>query len=171
MGDLPGSPSVAPSPLFCTAPWGEGATTSFATAPILPDGAEPDCVGIRGLPRGAGGDRSVVNTARGREELRRTEAVSTPPYAALSVAAELTPFCPSSSFFSFLVSSRVAFLFCFRARGVAPGPKLRSPAPGPRSRRFIPLCAAPPRRGEKTLGRIERPWWPPSPPPRLGDVR
>jgi hypothetical protein len=31
MGDLPGSPSVAPSPLFCTALWGgKGAATGFA---------------------------------------------------------------------------------------------------------------------------------------------
>jgi hypothetical protein len=99
MGDLPGSPSVAPSPLFCTALWGEGAAASLATAPTLLDGAELDCVGVRGLPSGAGGDKSVVNTAaRGREEPRR--------------CLHRSRQCPrwSSSFFSFLVSSCVFLL-------------------------------------------------------------
>jgi hypothetical protein len=73
MGDLPGSPSVAPSPLFCTAPWRgrEGAAAGFARCPGSPG--------------------SVVNTAGGRKR-RRTEVVSTPLYAAPPVAAELTPF-------------------------------------------------------------------------------
>ena len=49
-----------PPPFFRTAPWGEVAAASLATAP---EGAEPHCVGVRGLPRGVGGDRTVVNTA------------------------------------------------------------------------------------------------------------
>jgi hypothetical protein len=127
MGDLLVSPSVAPFPLFCMAPWGEGVAASFATAPILSDGAEPDCMGIQRLPR--------------RIRQQGIDGLATPP------------FCPSSSFFYFLLSSHVGFLFCFRARGVAPGAQAAESGTGPISRRFIPLCAVPPRRGEQTLGR------------------
>jgi hypothetical protein len=150
MGDLPGSPSVAPSPLFCTAPWGGGggAAASPATAPTLPDGAEPDCVGVRGLPRGAGGDRSVVNTAaRGRDEPRRCLHRSTQRRRwprNLRLFFRLLP--------SFLFLFPPAF-FCFRARGVAPGAQVAESGAGPRSGRVIPLRAAAPRRGEQTLGR------------------
>jgi hypothetical protein len=154
MGDLPGSPSVAPSPLFCTALWGEAAAVSLATAPTLPDGAEPDCVGIRGLPRGAGGDRSVVNTAaRGRERNRggvytalRSAVGGRGTYAFLSVLFLL--------FFSCFLPRFFAFLFRFRARGVAHGAQAAESGTGPRSGRVIPLRAAPPRRGEQTPGRF-----------------
>jgi hypothetical protein len=113
MGDLLGSPSVAPSPLFCTALWGEGAATSLATALTLPDGAEPDCVGIRGLPRGAGGDRSVVNTAaRGRERNRggvytalRSAVGGRRTYAFLSVLFLLFFSCFLPRFFAFFFAS------------------------------------------------------------------
>jgi hypothetical protein len=146
MGDLPGSPSVAPSPLFCTAPWGEVAAASLATAPTLPDGAEPDCVGVRGLPRGAGGDRSVVNTAArgGVYTALRSAVGGRGTYAFFSVFFLL--------FFSCFLPRFFAFLFCFRARGVAPGAQVAESGAGPRSGRVIPLRAAPPRRGEQTPG-------------------
>jgi hypothetical protein len=110
---------------------------------------------------------------------RGTEAVSTPLYAAPSVAAELTPFCPSSSFFSFLVSSRVFLLFFFASgRGaLLTGPKLRNPAParevaessrsvrrrrGEESRR-APLGSV----GDIVSDRALPVAWAPSPPPRM----
>jgi hypothetical protein len=82
MGDLPGSPSVAPSPLFCTALWGgEGVAAGLPSCPSSP--------------------RSVVNTIGGQKH-RHTEVVSTPLYVAPLVATELAPFSPSSSFSLFL---------------------------------------------------------------------
>jgi hypothetical protein len=148
MGDLPGSPSVAPSPLFGTAPWGEGAVASLAAAPTLPDGAEPDCMGVRGLPRGPGGDRSVVNTAaRGREEPRRCLHRSTQHRRwprNLRLFVRLLPF------FLFLFPP---MFFCFRLRGVAPGAQVAESDADPRSGTVIPLRAAPSRRGEQMLGR------------------
>jgi hypothetical protein len=132
MGDLPGSPSVAPSPLFCTALWGgKGAVVGFARCPGSPG--------------------SVVNTAGGQKR-RRTEVVSTPLYAASPVAAELAPFSPSSSFSLFLFPPLLCFPFCFRARGVAPGARVAECGTGPRSRRFIVLRAAPPGRREQMRG-------------------
>jgi hypothetical protein len=109
MGDLPGSPSVAPSPLFCTALWGgrEGAMTGFARCPGSPG--------------------SVVNTTRGRKR-RRTEVVSTPLYAAPPVAAELAPFSPSSSFSLFLFPPCFVFPFASGREELLRGPELRNAA-------------------------------------------
>jgi hypothetical protein len=103
MGDLPGSPSVAPSPLFCTAPWGEPRD--------CPDSPGWCGTGLRGRPGASTRRRrGQIGGQHRRPRAGGTEAVSTPLYAAPSVAAELTPFCPSSSFFSLLVSSRVFLL-------------------------------------------------------------
>jgi hypothetical protein len=165
MGDLPGSPSVAPSPLFCTAPWGEPRD--------CPDSPGWCGTGLRGRPGASTRRRrGQIGGQHRRPRAGGTEAVSTPLYAAPSVAAELTPFCPSSSFFSLLVSSRVFFA---SGRGaLLPGPRLRNPAPArevAESSRSVRR-----RRGEESkrwVGpfRIERSRWPPSPPPRPGDVR
>ena len=56
-------------------------------------------------------------------------------------------------FFSCFLPRSFAFLFRFRARGVAHGAQVAESGTGPRSGRVIPLRAAPPRRGEQTLGR------------------
>jgi hypothetical protein len=166
MGDLLGSPSVAPSPLFCTAPWGEGVAASFSTTLILPDGAEPDCVGIRGLPRSIGGERSVVIIACGRNGAQRqcqhrgprarnqggvytalrSDVGGRGTYAFLSVFFLL--------FFSCFLLHFFDFLFCFRARGVAPGAQVAgSPTPALEDTESSTFRAAAPTRGSQTLGR------------------
>ena len=58
-----------------------------------------------------------------------------------------------SVFFLLFFSCFPPAFFCFRARGVAPGARVAESGAGPRSGRVIPLRAAPPRRGEQTLGR------------------
>ena len=171
MGDLPGSPSVAPSPLFCTALWGEGASRLPRLSRMVRNRTAWASGGFHAAPEGT--DRWSTPPPEGG---RGTEAVSTPLYAVPSVAAELTPFCPSSSFFSFLVSSRVLLLFSFASgRGaLLLGPELRNSASArevAESSRSVRR-----RRGEESkrwVGpfRIERSWWPPPPPPRPGDVR
>jgi hypothetical protein len=102
MGDLPGSPSVAPSPLFCTALWRgrEGAG------------------GLRTLPRFSW----IGRQHRRGWKRRRTEVVSTPLYAAPPVAVELMPFSPSSSFSLFLFPPRFVFPFASGERSCSGGP-------------------------------------------------
>jgi hypothetical protein len=92
MGDLPGSPSVAPSPLFFMTPWRgrEGAAVGFSCFPDSP--------------------RSVINTKEGWKR-RRTEVVSATLYAASPVAAKLTNFSSSCSFSLFLFPPRFFFPF------------------------------------------------------------
>jgi hypothetical protein len=108
MGDFPGSPSVAPSLPFCTAPWGgKGAMVGFT--------------------RCSGSPESVVNTVEGQKRWR-TEVVSTPLYAAPPVAAKLAPFSPSSSFSLFLFRPCFVFPFSSRREELLRGPKLQNVA-------------------------------------------
>jgi hypothetical protein len=136
MGDLPGSPSVAPSPLFLHGSVG---------------GGRRDCPGgcgtaLRGRPgastrrrRGQiGGQHRRPRRCLHRSTQRRRWPRN------LRLFVRLLP--------SFLFLFPPAF-FCFRARGVAPGAQLAESGAGPRSGRVVPLRAAPPRRGEQTLGR------------------
>jgi hypothetical protein len=113
--------------------------------------------GLRGHPgastrrrRGQIGGRDTA--ARGRERNRggvytalRSAVGGRGTYAFLSVLFLL--------FFSCFLPRSFAFLFRFRARGVAHGARVAESGTGPRSGRVIPLRAAPPRRGEQTLGR------------------
>jgi hypothetical protein len=158
MGDLPGSPSVAPSPFFARL---RGGREPRRASPDCPDSPGWCGTGLRGHPgastRHVGGDRSVVNTTpEGGRNSRHTEAVSTPPYAGAvggrGTYAFLSVFF--LLFFSCFLPHFFAFLFFFRARGVAPGAQAAESDTGLRSRRFIPLRVAPPRRGEQTLGRV-----------------
>jgi hypothetical protein len=166
MGDLPGSPSVAPSPLFSHGSVGGGSR-----------GEPRDCPGgcgtaLRGRPGASTRRRRGQNGGQHRRPRRclhrSTQRRRRPRNLRLFV-----PLLPS---LSFLVSSRVFLLFFFASgRGaLLPGPKLRNPAPArevAESSRSVRR-----RRGEESkrwVGpfRIERSRWPPSPPPRPGDVR
>jgi hypothetical protein len=110
MGDLPGSPSVAPSPLFCTAPCGEGGREprwASHAAPVLPDRSSTPPEG-----RNVGAPRWCLH--------RSTHAVG---------GRGTCAFFSVFFLFSFLVSPPLCFPFCFWARGVARGPELRNAAP------------------------------------------
>jgi hypothetical protein len=101
---------------------------SLATAPTLTDGAEPDCVGIRGLPRGAGGtDRRSTPPPEGG---RGTEAVST-ALQRRRWPRNLRPFVRPLPSFLFLF--RPAF-FCFSLSLPGEGRCSRGPSCGIRHR-------------------------------------
>ena len=172
MGDLPGSPSVAPSPLFCTAPLGGG-------------GGEP-----RRAPRLPRLSRMVRNRtawASGgfHAAPEGTDRWSTPPpeggmnrggvYTALRSAVGGRGAYAFFSVFFLLFSS--CFLPRFFASGR--GALLRGPGCGIRRRpekwqsHPAPCGGAEERRANAGSVRLGSsvPGWPPSPPPRPGDVR
>jgi hypothetical protein len=161
MGDLPGSPSVAPSPLFCTA-LGEGG--SLATAPTLPDGAERTAWasgGFHAAPEGT--DRLSTPPEGGRTPAHRGGV-----YTALRSATGgrgTYAFFSVFFLFSFLVSPAL-LLFSLLLPGE--GSCSRGPSCGIRHRpeksQIHPApCGAAEERREDAGGlfRIERSWWRP----------
>jgi hypothetical protein len=119
MGDLSGIPSVAPSPPFLHGSVGrEGGSHGRAShaAPIFPDWSSTP-------PKG--------------RNVRRTELVSTPLYAASPVATELVPFSPSSSFSLFLFPPCFFFPFASGREEFAPGARVAECDTSPRSHRLL----------------------------------
>jgi hypothetical protein len=136
MGDLPGSPSVAPSPPFCTALRG-GRRAEPRLSRLW---AEAAWAGIWRLAHGVG---SVVSTARGWD--------SDIPSWCLECDARSEAALRSAATGG---HGTYVFLFLVRAKVIVPGARVAKPGGDMRSRGCLPLCVAPPRRRERNAGWI-----------------